>query len=67
MTILIILMVLLVAAMVLMAGFVAILEIAWPFLVALGFLGLIITILDRYGILPQKKKRSKTRRRSNRK
>ena len=66
MIILIVLMILLVAAMVLMAGFVAILEIAWPFLVALGFLGLIITILDRYGILPQKK-RSKTRRRSKRK
>lgn len=66
MIILIVLMVLLVAAMVLMAGFVAILEIAWPFLVALGFLGLIITILDRYGILPQKK-RSKNRRRSKRK
>lgn len=67
MIILIVLMILLVAAMVLMAGFVAILEIAWPFLVALGFLGLIITILDRYGILPEKKKRSKNRRRSKRK
>ena len=67
MTILIILMILLVAAMVLMAGFVAILEIAWPFLVALGFLGLIITLLDRYGILPEKKKKRPRNRRKSKK
>lgn len=67
MTLLIILLVLIVAAMTFMAGIVAILELAWPFLIGLGVIGLVIYILDRFGILPEKKKRSKNRRRSKRK
>lgn len=59
-------MVLIVAAMVFMAGLVAILELAWPFLIGLGVVGLVVYVLDRFGILPEKK-RSKTRRRSKRK
>lgn len=67
MILLIILLVLIVAAMTFMAGIVAILELAWPFLIGLGVIGLVIYILDRFGILPEKKKRSKNRRRSKRK
>lgn len=67
MIILVILMVLIVAAMVFMAGLVAILELAWPFLIGLGVVGLAVYVLDRFGILPEKKKRSKNRRRSKRK
>lgn len=67
MIILIILAVLLVAAMTFMAGIVAILSTAWPFLLAFGAVGFGIWLLDRLGILPEKKKRSKNRRRSKRK
>ena len=64
MILLIILLVLIVAAMTFMAGIVAILELAWPFLIGLGFIGLVIYILDRLGILPEKKKRPRNRRKS---
>ena len=63
MIILIILMVLIVAAMVFMAGLVAILELAWPFLMVLAFIGLAVYILDRLGILPERSKRPKKNRR----
>lgn len=64
MIILVILMVLIVAAMVFMAGLVAILELAWPFLIGLGVVGLAVYVLDRLGILPEKKKRPRNRRKS---
>lgn len=61
MIILIILAVLLVAAMTFMAGIVAILEIAWPFLLAFGAIGFGIWLLDRLGILPDKDERRRKR------
>lgn len=61
MILLIILLVLIVAAMTFMAGIVAILELAWPFLIGLGVIGLVIYILDRFGILPDKEERQRKR------
>ena len=61
MIILIILAVLLVAAMTFMAGIVAILSTAWPFLLAFGVVGFIVWLLDRLGILPNKDERQRKR------
>lgn len=61
MIILIILAVLLVAAMTFMAGIVAILSAAWPFLLAFGAVGFVVWLLDRLGILPNKDERQRKR------
>ena len=61
MIILIILAVLLVAAMTFMAGIVAILSTAWPFLLAFGVVGFFVWLLDRLGILPNKDERQRKR------
>ena len=55
------------AAVIMAAGMIAVLEVIWPALIIVGVIGLAIYLLDRFGVLPDRRKRPNKNKRYRRK